>query len=186
MNVHNMSRILDLEARIQEARGGFYQIGKALKEVRDERLYRVLLFESFEAYLKHRWDMSRSHAYRLIDAARVIDNLSPIGDILPENEAQLRPLMPLTPVDQCKIWRAFLSSGAELKAGNIRRFVLKHKGTEKKVIDRTDIISVAYKQAVTAMLKEITFAREEGWCSTSREAGLFWLRVMRDKILSKA
>jgi hypothetical protein len=87
-----MNRLLHLESIIESGQGGFYQIGKALREVRDDRLYRKLLFNSFDSYLKNRWDMGRSQAYRLIEASRVIDNLSPIGDILPENEAQLRPL----------------------------------------------------------------------------------------------
>jgi hypothetical protein len=70
------SRLIELETLIESEQRSFYKIGKALKQIRDERLYRDLLFESFEAYLKSRWDMSRSQAYRLIEAARIIDNLS--------------------------------------------------------------------------------------------------------------
>jgi hypothetical protein len=180
-----MNRLVHLETIIEKQRRCFYKIGKALKEVRDERLYRQLLFDSFEIYLKQRWDMSRSQGYRLIDAARVIDNLSPIGDKLPENEAQLRPLMHLSPSDQYKIWRDFLATGTELKAHNIRRFVLKYVSGEKKGIDQSQLISVDYKNAVLAMLKEITLARQDGWQNTSRDAGLFWLRVMKEKIVSR-
>lgn len=181
-----MSRLLHLESIINTNRGCFYNIGKALKEVRDDRLYRELLFDTFEAYLKKRWDMSRSHAYRLIEAARVIDNLSPIGDTLPENEAQLRALVQLGPFDQRRIWRSFLSSGSELTACNVRRFVLKATGDGARAAnDRTGLISAGYKQAVMAMLGQIRLARQDGWCSTSRQAALFWLRVMKDKILLK-
>jgi len=180
-----MNRLIHLETLIETERRCFYKIGKALKEVRDERLYRQLLFDSFESYLKQRWDMSRSHGYRLIEAARIIDNLSPIGEKLPENEAQLRPLIHLSPSDQCKIWRDFLATGTELKARNIRRFVLTYMSCEKKGIDQSELISVDYKNAVMAMLKEITLARQDGWQNTSRDAGLFWLRVMKEKIVSR-
>jgi hypothetical protein len=180
-----MNRLVHLETIIETERRCFYKIGKALKEVRDERLYRQLLFDSFEIYLKQRWDMSRSHGYRLIEAARIIDNLSPIGEKLPENEAQLRPLIHLSPSDQCKIWRDFLATGTELKARNIRRFVLTYMSCEKKGIDQSELISVDYKNAVMAMLKEITLARQDGWQNTSRDAGLFWLRVMKEKIVSR-
>jgi len=180
-----MNRLVHLETIIETERRCFYKIGKALKEVRDERLYRQLLFDSFESYLKQRWDMSRSHGYRLIEAARIIDNLSPIGEKLPENEAQLRPLIHLSPSDQCKIWRDFLATGTELKARNIRRFVLTYMSCEKKGIDQSELISVDYKNAVMAMLKEITLARQDGWQNTSRDAGLFWLRVMKEKIVSR-
>jgi hypothetical protein len=180
-----MNRLLHLESMIESARGGFYLIGKALREVCDERLYRKLLFNSFDTYLKNRWDMSRSQAYRLIEASRVIDNLSPIGDSLPENEAQLRPLTQLAPVDQRRIWQAFLSTGLELKACNIRRFVAEATRGPKTVNHRCDIISAGYKQAVMAMLTQIRLARQDGWVNTSREAGIFWLRIMKDKICEK-
>ena len=49
---------------------------------------------TFEEYCKERWGMNRAHAYRLIDAAEVVNNLSPIGDI-PVNESQARPLTQL-------------------------------------------------------------------------------------------
>lgn len=179
------SRLIQLESVIESERRCFYKIGKALKEIRDDRLYRDLLFDSFEAYLKKRWDLSRSHAYRLIEACRVIDNLSPIGDILPENEAQLRPLGHLKPFDQRKIWRDFLSAGMELNARNIQRFVSKHVRDKKARIDLTNMISTGYKQAVTAMLDQIRLAGQDGWRSTSREAGLFWLSVMKEKIVAK-
>lgn len=178
-----MSRLLHLEGIIDTERRCFYKFGKALKEIRDERLYRELLFVTFEAYLKKRWDMSRSHAYRLIEASRIIENLSPIGNILPENEAQLRPLAPLTPSDQRLVWRDFLSSGKELNAQNVRSFVLKATNSPEIDNDLIDRIDAEYKQAVLTMLSEIRLARQNGWQTTSRQAGLFWLRIMKDKIL---
>ena len=115
----------------------------------------------------------------------MIDNLSPFGDSLPANEAQLRPLGHLKPFDQRKIWRDFLSTGLELNAGNIQRFVSKHVNDSKTRLDLTDIISTGYREAVMAMLEQIREAGEDDWRSTSREAGLFWLRVMKEKILTK-
>ena len=85
---HSEQRLAHLEAVIKKYRQDFYSVGKALKEIRDARHYHKLSFKSFESYLRLRWDMGRSHAYRLIDAFCVIDNLSPIGEILPKNEAQ--------------------------------------------------------------------------------------------------
>jgi hypothetical protein len=176
------SRLIELERVIESERQSFYTIGKALKEIRDDRLYRDLLFNSFEAYLKKRWDLSRSHAYRLIEAYRVIDNLSSIGDKLPENEAQLRSLGHLAPCDQRRIWKDFLAAGMELSSRNIQRFVSRHVSEKKARIDLTNVIGAGYKEAVLTMLEQIRLAGQEGWRSTSREAGLFWLKVMKDKI----
>ena len=83
-----------LESIIESNQRNFHSVGQALKEIRDNHFYRNLGFDSFESYVKNRWDIGKSHAYRLIDAAQVIDNLSPIGDILPVNEAQCRLLTP--------------------------------------------------------------------------------------------
>jgi hypothetical protein len=35
------------------------------------------------------------------------------------------------------------------------------------------------------MLAEIRLAHQDGWVGTSRQAAMFWLRVMKDKIASK-
>jgi hypothetical protein len=82
-----------------------------------------LSFTTFERYVNVRWDISKSHAYRLIEAFSVMDNLSPIGDVLPKNEAQARPLTRLDPHNQRKLWRDFLKTQKPLSALNIKRFI---------------------------------------------------------------
>ena len=72
-------RLTSLENIIANNQHRFFDIGKALKEIRDARLYKLTLFETFEAYAKNRWDMARSQVYRLIDAYNVVNNLSPNG-----------------------------------------------------------------------------------------------------------
>src|SRR5688572_2717582 len=59
----------------------FFEVGEALKRVRDRRLYRDR-FATFEEYLKRRWDLSRGAGYHLIDTATLKENLSSIDDIL--------------------------------------------------------------------------------------------------------
>jgi hypothetical protein len=177
-------RLSELEAVIDHNRRSFYVIGKALYEIRENRLYKLLFFNTFEAYARKRWAIGKSHAYRLIEAYRVIENLSPIGDIVPENESQVRPLVPLTPIEQRKIWRQFLASGMALTAKNIRRLV-SDAGKTADAPDRTTIISDDYNEAVMAMLEQVRLAQNDHWQSTSRQAALLWNRVIRDKILSR-
>jgi hypothetical protein len=38
-------------------------------------------FATFEEYCDERWHFGKAYAYRLFQAAEVIENLSPIGDI---------------------------------------------------------------------------------------------------------
>lgn len=84
----------------------FVAVGKALVEIRDQRLYRTT-YATFEDYCQQRWQLARTTAYQLVDAARVADALeagddvepmSAMADIPPPvNERQTRPLTRLLP-----------------------------------------------------------------------------------------
>ncbi len=179
-------RLRLLEKAIDRSRRRFWETGAALRKIRDEKLYRVALFDSFESYVRHRWEMGKSQAYRLIEASRVVENLSPIGDELPANEAQARVLARLQPAEQKRVWREFLESGAEQTASNIRRFVrAPGKKAEGPREDLTGVIGADYKKAALKLMEQIDLAKNDGWRTTSRQAALLWNRSMRDKILSK-
>ena len=175
-------RLAQLEAVIKTYRQDFYAVGKALKEIRDARHYHKLSFKSFESYLRIRWDMGRSHAYRLIEAFCVIDNLSPIGEVLPQNEAQARPLTQLDAFSQRRLWREFLKTRKALSAVNIKKFVSAHLGEQNTKAPFIELISDDYKQAVAGMLSQIRIAQNDSWKSTSQKTALYWDNVMKEKI----
>ena len=175
-------RLAHLESVIKKYRQDFYSVGKALTEIRDGRYYLKLSFKSFESYVKLRWDMGRSHAYRLIEAAGVIDNLSPIGDVLPKNEAQARALSRLDLFSQKKVWRNFLKTQKPLSALNINKFVSAYLGEQNTSTAFCEIISKDYQQAVREMLSQITMAQNDRWKSTSQTTALYWNKVMKEKI----
>ena len=82
-------------------------------EIRDSGLYKQ--YGTFEKYCKERWGYARQVAYRLIDSAKVMQNLSPMGDIPPENERQTRPLTSLPPEQQREAWDAVVKTAPEGK-----------------------------------------------------------------------
>jgi hypothetical protein len=180
-------RLIHLENLIARNQCNFHEIGKALKEIKDSRLYKLVLFETFEAYTKARWDLCKSHAYRLIQAYQVLNNLSPTGDILPENEYQVRPLIKLDPFEQRRAWKTFLKTGMEITAPNIKKFIAGYKMLTKgkPIEDLTDHISKEYMDAVQAILEQVQIAQNDHWLKTSRQAALLWISVIREKILSK-
>lgn len=179
-------RLTHLENIIAGNQRRFYEIGKALKEIRDSRLYKLTFYTTFEAYIRARWDIGRSQAYRLINAYSVVGNLSPIGDILPGNETQTRPLMQLDPTEQRKIWKEFLNTGKSINARNIKQFIDERKEKKKsKSVDRSDQISNEYMNAVQEMLTQIRLAQNDHWQKTSRQAALLWNRVIQEKIVSR-
>jgi hypothetical protein len=175
-------RLEHLESVIKKYRRDFYSVGKALKEIRDGRHYQTVAFTSFESYVRLRWDMGRSHAYRLIEAFTVIENLSPIGEQLPKNEAQVRPLTQLDPHSQRRVWRDFLATGKPISTLNIKKFVAVHLGKQTPQKPFREIISKQYQAAVRAMLGQIDIARNGRWQQTSQRTALYWNKIMKDKI----
>jgi hypothetical protein len=92
------------EKVIQKNLAAFVEVGQALFDIRTDKLYRAS-HATFEAYCQERWDIGKSQAYRLIASAEAVANLSPIGDVLPANEAQARPLTTI-PMEQVgDVWQ---------------------------------------------------------------------------------
>lgn len=179
-------RLAHLEAIIAARHRDFFELGRALSEIKQDRLYRLALYESFEAYVKARWDMGRSQAYRLIEAYQVVSNLSPIGDILPANESQTRPLARLAPLEQRAAWKRFLSTGNDLTASNIKAAAHATKASHRnEPADLSNRITEAYMAAVRVMLEQVRAAQNDQWRKTSRQAALLWNRMVRERILAK-
>lgn len=102
------NRLEELESVVRRGLGSFLEVGAALAEIRDSRLYRRS-YGTFADYLQRRWNMGLSHAYRLIDASETVrgmEALSPRGEsLLPVSEKQVRPLTALPePESQAAVW----------------------------------------------------------------------------------
>lgn len=95
----------------------FIEVGEALQQIRDKRLYRTE-FESFEGYCRLKWGMGRQYAYRLIGGAEVAGNLvSSIGDTaLPSREAHTRELSKLAPEAQPVAWLKAVTAAGSAEA----------------------------------------------------------------------
>ena len=98
-----------LEATVERGLRAFWEIGQALRQIRDKRLYRQD-YPTFEEYCITRWEMSRRSAYQLINAAIVVENVRNCAQILPLNEAQARPLTTLEPPQQQEAWTKAVST----------------------------------------------------------------------------
>jgi len=115
-----------LEGIIERNLQSFYEVGRALMEIRDKGDYRdVLGFETFEAYCKAKWDISRQHAYRFIDSAKVLDNVTDRLQIAPANLEQTRPLARLEPEAQREAWQQAVETAPQGKvtAAHVQKVV---------------------------------------------------------------
>lgn len=119
------SRLGELESIIRENLKAWYAVGMAMIEIRESRLYRNDDGRTWEGYCREIFDMSHQHADRQIAAARVIENLTPIGvkedgsvdwELLPANEAQARELARLEPPEQQQVWQQLIEEKRVEKA----------------------------------------------------------------------
>ena len=106
------ARLVELERKIETGMTTFVEVGNALMEIRDSKLYRVE-YKTFEAYCREKWGMSRVQAHRLIGASEV-SKMLPIGNKLPQTETQARPLTKLPAKKQPEAW----AKAVEIADGN--------------------------------------------------------------------
>src|SRR5262252_6500849 len=102
----NNEALAQCERVIERGMQSFIEVGNALLKIRDELLYRGE-YATFEDYCLKRWKWHRRYVDRQIQAAKVVQNLSPIG-LKPETEGQARELTRLPPAQQRQAWNAAL------------------------------------------------------------------------------
>jgi hypothetical protein len=96
-------RLDALEAVIERGLRTFVEVGAALGEIRDRKLYKDE-YATFDAYCRERWGFGKTYASRQIMASRVVKEL-PTGNVLPANEAQARELARIAdPEERAEVW----------------------------------------------------------------------------------
>jgi hypothetical protein len=126
-----------LDGVIERGMATFDEMGAALTTVQEKKLYRE--FGTFEDRVEKKYGMTRQRAYQYMKAAkamRELEEMSTIVDIsqLPENEAQVRPLLRLKKSkDRAQAWKNAQDAcpGGKPVASNVKEAVealLKEKG----------------------------------------------------------
>ncbi len=164
------------ERVIQQGLNTFVEVGQALAAIRDSRLYRED-YGTFEDYLRERWGMERRHAYRLIDAAEAVNNVSNWTQISPATESQARPLTKLEPAEQVRAWELVISTAPEGKitAAHVLEAakVIQAERREEKRAERVEIITHETQDIKNVGRFNIVYAdppwRYEHSISTSRD-----------------
>ncbi len=93
-----------LEATITTNLASFHKAGNALEEIKRRKLYRET-HTNFADYCEELWEITKVHAYRLIEAAETVTKLVTQGLPCPKNEAQAREIAALG-ADGPKAWKA--------------------------------------------------------------------------------
>lgn len=114
--IDESERFAQLEQVVERGQKTFIEVGNALAEIRDSRLYRER-YATFEAYCQERWGWARRTAYQYISAAEAAQNVRHGTQAPPTSERQARPLTRLkTSDEQYQAWtRAHEIAEAEQK-----------------------------------------------------------------------
>lgn len=96
--------LISCEQRIERGLKSFLDVGSALAEIRDSRLYRQT-HATFEDYCRERWNLSRPRAYEMIGAAEVVSAIADTELPPPSNEGQARALRSVPEPDRADVWR---------------------------------------------------------------------------------
>jgi hypothetical protein len=201
----NSARLDELEDIIIDNFLAFWKVGNALKEIRDTKLY-LEKNNTFEDYCKRIWDIGKTHTYRLIHSAEVIENIKPVvekkaekdkkfptGHFLPANEAQARKLTGLSPGMQKKAWKEVLAetkeTGEPITARMIGRIVKTYDDERKEEDEKEreiqyapknadDEVSDEFKEAWDAMYKAIKNSIKWHFKGTNRAKELKYLEAL--------
>lgn len=186
MSTYEAARLEQLQEVIVENFQSFVKVGQSLAEIRDRELYR-LNFRTFEHYCKHVFDIARGTAYRYIAAAEVVSNVSNwrqkedmagIIDLVPINEAQVRPLTQLKPDQQIAVWKAAVETApkGKITASHVSKVVKGYLGHEAKSkirntrdkVDTDSLLAADFKEAFLNFMEQVEAARDSGYKTTSR------------------
>jgi protein gp37 len=127
------SKLKQCETIIERGQKTFYEVGMALKTIRDARLYRST-HRTFEDYCRERWGFEKTTANRFITSSIVVENLTPIG-VKPETESQLRPLTALkSPDEQREAWTLAVDTAPDGKvtAAHVETVVKQYREEKKQ------------------------------------------------------
>jgi len=204
--VQNTAELERLEGVITRNLQSFYQVGRALAEIRDRGYYRdVLGFETFEGYCKAKWDFTGRYARTLMASSEVIENLSgtivPVSSSpkiqIPATESQCRPLARLEPDQQREAWQQAVDTAPEGKvtAAIVAKVVKEMTAPDKtktikikpkpKEVKSGELMSERFKVVWEALLEEIKNEKHLKWKTTSKEAALQSVNVLIDVITIK-
>jgi hypothetical protein len=115
MSIRESQRLEELEKTIARGQKTFVEVGLALAEIRDSRLYKRE-YSSFQEYCHKKWGWTKQHAYRLIEAAPVAKSNLQVTSL-----NQARELAKVEPAQRAGVVQAIVDEGKPVTAAEIRR-----------------------------------------------------------------
>jgi len=150
------------ETTIKKGLNTFVEVGQALLEIRDKKLYRIE-YKTFEEYCKQKWRISRPRSYQLIEASLAIENVYP-GIQMPKNEKEVRPLTSLEPEVQNAVWQETVEKhGHNITAKKVKEVADEWKETSQEIKQQKNegVFVAATEKDILQKAKEIKAKKAE-------------------------
>jgi hypothetical protein len=132
--IEESARLVELEQTIKAGLDTFVEVGQALLEIRDSKLYRIA-HTSFEDYCRSKWGMKKQSAYQLISGAQVTQSLQSHNcDFFPTKQAQTRPIANLPREQQVEAWKKAvdIAGGKQPTGKQVEAAVVEVTGTSRE------------------------------------------------------
>jgi hypothetical protein len=108
ITLQESSRLIELEKIVVAGMQSWIEVGEALIEIRDSRLYRIEA-KTFEEYCQSRFKMSRQHANRLISSAPIARSLETTVSI---SEKAVREIAKVAPEKRQEVFQKATESAS--------------------------------------------------------------------------
>ena len=119
-SLRESQRLEELEKTIARGQKTFVEVGRALAEIRDLRLYKRE-YGGFAEYCQAKWGWNKSYAYYMIDSAEVVKALPEKVSTLVDTETAARELGKAPPEQRAGIIEAVVAEGTPVTAAAIKR-----------------------------------------------------------------
>ncbi|HVN97058.1 MAG TPA: hypothetical protein VMT62_11555 [Syntrophorhabdaceae bacterium] len=185
-----MTKIMPSTMTSGEARACIAEINRNLKNTRTLLLdlyeregWKALGYPNWRECVTAEFKQHQSYLYRQLEAARTEKNITQMAENLPIGEipeSHLRPLTPLSPLDQRKAYQKAVETAPDGKVTakhveeTVREIQEAHESDKKKVNrlhtarEEHEIMSDEFRQAYEAMARAIINARDADWQTTDR------------------
>lgn len=159
LNSLERTTLRNCETTIERGCLTFIEVGKALADIRDGKLY-IETHKTFKAYCQAKWGFTDRRARQLMSGAAVVENVESgttgsgslegvasgttkgeeIAQVMPSTERQTRPLAELPEDKQVDAWDDAVedAGGQQPTAAQVEQAAEKHKPTQAKPPDTSD------------------------------------------------
>ena len=120
MSIRESQRLVELEKTIARGKKTFVEVGLALAEIRDLRLYKRE-YGGFEEYCREKWGWEKAYANHVIRAADVVKSLPDNLATIVATETQARELAKIPAEHRAGVVQAVLDEGKPVTAAEIKK-----------------------------------------------------------------